>query len=443
VNRTPPAQFRDFVQSSVDLDGYLKWMALQEVVATELHQDSRSFFIQDASTGRWSYVPWDLNNAQSVFVRTHSNGVRQGYKSRARRPLFGFTVYDMQVYDEYESRKSYYDDMRPQWSVLSTRILDDEALRGRYLAELRTLLETRFRPEEICPRLDATARMLRPYQLREAALTGLNSKTGRRDTFVDPEFIAPVEGGDSTPRSAWWLCQFVTERRNFLLGELARIENHGRTALKVDAVGRTAEGSFFVELRNTSDAPVDLGELYLTGDPRKTTQWRLPAVSLPPGGTWRFTQGGAGLEALGAGCRPARGGPLRLGWAHRGGCPLLPLARAGCWLPPRPGGLGGLRPAALSPTWVTKSTVLGETTCHPGRPSAQCSATVSSPRASPKPSCRQCRPVDVTSMKPHCQMDSASTPVSSASRRQRRRPRVSGSPSNSSEVHSRISTPRS
>lgn len=158
VNRTTPAQFRDFVQSSVDLDGYLKWMALQEVVATELHQDS----------------------------------------------------------------------------------------------------------------------------------------------LVDPEFIAPVDGGDSTPRSAWWLCQFVTERRNFLLGELARIESHGRTALKVDAVGRTAEGRFFVELRNTSDAPVDLGELYLTGDPRKPTQWRLPAVSLPPGGTWRFTQGGAGPEELGA-----------------------------------------------------------------------------------------------------------------------------------------------
>ncbi len=300
VNRTTPGEFRAFVERSVDVEGYLKWMALQEVVGTELHQDSRSFLVQDRATQRWSYVPWDLNNALSVFTRTHANGTRQGYNSRARRPLFAFTAYDARVYDEYASRKDYHADMRPQWNVLSTRILDDEVLRARFLTELRTLLETRFRPEEICPRLDATAQLLRPHQLRETALEGVDHKTGQRHTFVDPDFLAPVNGEGSTTKSAWWLCQYVTERRRFLLGELERMAAHGKTALKVDAVGRTAEGAFFVELHNGGATPVDLGTLYLTGDPRRTTQWRMPAVSLPPGGTWRFVQGAAGAEGLGA-----------------------------------------------------------------------------------------------------------------------------------------------
>jgi spore coat protein H len=137
-------------------------------------------------------------------------------------------------------------------------------------------------------------------------MTGVDHKTGQRHSFVDPAFLASVDAEGSSTKSAWWLCQYVTERRRFLLEQLERVRTHGQTALKVNAVGRTAQGGFFVELHNAGGAPVSLEGLHLTGDPRRTTQWTLPAVSLPPGGTVRFTQGAEGLEGLGATLEAAR-----------------------------------------------------------------------------------------------------------------------------------------
>jgi spore coat protein H len=274
VNRTPPHQFRAFAEKHVALDDYLTWMAIDTFISNDYQVDSRSYFLYDRERGQWFYVPWDLNNAVSLYNRKNSVGA--GVAWRAARPMLGFTAYDPWVYDLADLRRGLgYADMKPTWNTLATRIVDDEVLRARYIARLRKLLDTWLTEENVGPRIDAMHQLLAPF-----ILAGPNGAA--KDPHVSPPHAA---------RSPQFLRTFVRERRAWLLAHLEELEAHGQGALVIDRVGRDASGAFWVQLYNRGDAPVSLNGMYLSGFTRLPTQSRLSATMVPPKGFITLRQG--------------------------------------------------------------------------------------------------------------------------------------------------------
>lgn len=274
VNRTPPHAFRAFAEKEVALDDYLTWMALDTFISNDCQVDSRSFLVYEPTQRKWIYVPWDLNNALSLYSRKHE--VRQGVSDRASRPLFGFTAYDPNVYELAEWRRSWGElDIKPAWSTLTTRILDDEVLRARYVARLRTLLDTWLTEENLSRRINATHQLVRPFILPDAQGHTL-------DPYVSTEHAA---------RSAEFLRNFVRERRKWLLNHIADIESLGSGPLVIDRVGRDASGAWWVQLYNRGNTPVALEGLFLSGFTRVPTQSRLPATTVAPQGFVTLRQG--------------------------------------------------------------------------------------------------------------------------------------------------------
>ncbi len=288
VNRTPPHRFAAFARERLELEDYLTWMAVETFIANDIQGDSRSYLVHDPNTDKWTYVPWDLNNALSLYNRT--NPVIQGVKNE--HPLFSYSAYDPSVYELFVFRRDQLGvaDMKPTYSTLTTRIYDDPDLRARYLARLRLLLDSWLTEENIGPRVDAMHALLAPY-----ILPGKDGKT--LDPYVSPAHAA---------RSAEYLHRFVRERRAWLLRHLHEVESLGSGPLVIDRVGRDASGAFWVQLYNRGGAPVSLQGLYLSGSTRVPTQWRLPALTVEPGQFVTLRQGAAGSERLGATLDPKR-----------------------------------------------------------------------------------------------------------------------------------------
>lgn len=288
VNRTPPHRFAAFAREKLELEDYLTWMAVETFIANDIQGDSRSYLVYDARTDKWTYVPWDLNNAMSLYNRT--NAVIQGVK-RAH-PLFSYSAYDPSVYELFVFRRDQLgvSDMKPTYSTLTTRIYDDPELRARYVARLRLLLDTWFTEENIGPRVDAMHALLAPY-----ILPGKDGKV--LDPYVSTEHAA---------RSAEYLHRFVRERRAWLQQHLNEVESLGSGPLVIDRVGRDASGAFWVQLYNRGTAPVSLQGLHLSGNTRVPTQWRLPALSVAPGQFVTLRQGASDQMRLGATLDPKR-----------------------------------------------------------------------------------------------------------------------------------------
>ncbi|MFP2910148.1 CotH kinase family protein [Pyxidicoccus sp. 3LFB2] len=266
LNRTPPDRLEAFLKKNVELDDYITWMVLDAFIVNHTHQDARSFLIYSRETGKWTFVPWDLNNALSLYNRKtlHTNqGVKKDY------PHPGYSGYDPKVYELYVHRRDDlgYTDMRPTWSTLTTRILDDPELRARYISRMRELLTTRLTEEKLGARIDKMHALLAPF-----ILPGADGKA--QDPYV------------STPHareSANYLRRFVRERRAWLLAHLDELEKHGQGPLVIDRVGRSASGAYWVQLYNRGTEPVQLGDVRLSGDTRVPFAPKLSSRLLAPG----------------------------------------------------------------------------------------------------------------------------------------------------------------
>ena len=282
ISRTPPDQFAAFVEQKLALEDYFTWLAVETFIANDLQGDSRSYLVYDRTTAKWTYVPWDLNNALSLYNRT--NAVVQGVKRS--HPLLSFTAYDPHVYELSDFRGTFpgMEDMKPGWSTLSTRIYDDPALRARYAARLRALLDTWFTEANLNARVNAMHALIAPYIMPGADGTTL-------DPYVSPQHVA---------RSVDYLHRFVKDRRAWLRQNLDGIESLSHGALVIDRVGRDASGAFWVQLYNRGGQPVALDALKLSGFTRVPKQWALPARTLAPGEVATFHQDAPGADHLGA-----------------------------------------------------------------------------------------------------------------------------------------------
>jgi spore coat protein H len=269
---TPSHELEAYLGRTFDVDEYLRWLAVDAAISNNNVGDSRSYLIREPGTGLWHYVPWDLNNAKSMFHRHQDVGQRVV----TDRALKHFTVWDPYSYELAARRQQSTPDILPTWSVLGTRLVEDERLRARYVERLRWLLEGPFREEVIGPRLAQTFALLKPHL--------------DKDPWVDRAFV---------PAGVDYLMRYVRGRRAWLLANLPSLERHPETALKLDRAGRDAAGHLFVQIINGSKAPQSTKGLYLTAALRHPRSSRLPDVLLRPGEVLTLRSAPAsGREAL-------------------------------------------------------------------------------------------------------------------------------------------------
>ncbi|WP_277957292.1 MULTISPECIES: CotH kinase family protein [Anaeromyxobacter] len=258
VSRTDDADLERRLGEVMDLDAYLGNLAADELIANTVLEDARAYWVHELHRDVWTYVPWDLNNAQPYWSRDLSAGAPLGGVWREAQI---FSIYDDAVKRIYDVRVNERAGQKPTWSVLATRVWDHPALRARLLARLESALQGVFTPERVGPYLDALWAAVGPEILG--------------DPFVDAARAATEPAR---------LLAFVRDRRSVLLSRLPALRAHGSGPLVVNELGLPgATGPGYVELYNRGDADLDLSGAQVTDDLRVPAKYALPAGTVLPG----------------------------------------------------------------------------------------------------------------------------------------------------------------
>lgn len=259
ISRTDDADLEGRLGEVMDLDAYLGNLAADELIANTVIEDARAYWVHELHRDVWTYVPWDLNNAQPYWSRDIPANAPLGGVWREPRI---FSIYDDAVKRIYDVRVTERDGQKPTWSVLATRIWDHPALRARLLAKLEGALQTTFTPEHVGSYLDALWAIAGP------------------EILADP-FVIDACAGTLPNR----LAEFVASRREQLLGRLPALRTHGSGALLVNEIGLPADGApGYVELYNRGGVDLDLSRFQVTDDLRVPAKYALPAGAMLPAG---------------------------------------------------------------------------------------------------------------------------------------------------------------
>jgi spore coat protein H len=71
ICHTPEPGLVRTLEERMELERYLRALVADALISNYVIQDSRSYFIHDRVTGRWSYVPWDVNNSVATWWPTY------------------------------------------------------------------------------------------------------------------------------------------------------------------------------------------------------------------------------------------------------------------------------------------------------------------------------------------------------------------------------------
>lgn len=280
VNRTPEPRFAEVLATRLDVERYLRSMAMDALASNDIVMDSGSYLVADRVTGRWTYVPWDLNNSAARWWPTYG----LGSEPIVTRPVPVFAVWDPRVQVFFDRRNPgggvpYY----PAFSNLTTRVFQQPAFRERLADIVEKALGDLFAPEVIEPRLEAMHALVAPWVEQDPYV---NLTT---DGTSDPDGLAKFHA------SLAYLKAYARGRAAFLRAELPRWRAW-RPALVLSSFD-PASGQ--VEIANRGVAPVSTAGLVLTDDLRRSAAANLPALTIAPGATARFGPEDHGL-AFGA-----------------------------------------------------------------------------------------------------------------------------------------------
>lgn len=268
VNAAPEPELIDILEERVELELHLRAMTMDALMSNDTIEDSRSYLIFDAFTGRMLYVPWDLNNSTTRL----EPGNKPGKEPDFDHPLFIFSVFDGWSELEYLKRRSQDGPSRgwhPMSSNLNNRIAMHPVLRTRLIEHIERAMAELFNPVVLDPWIDRTYALLLPWAIP--------------DPYIDNALF------DDGPR---FMKEYVRQRRAVLQQELNRLKNLP-TDLLLEAVN-PASGK--VVLRNRSGAPVDTSRAVLTTNVRqRPLQPNLPARLLAPGETLEVRLASLGL----------------------------------------------------------------------------------------------------------------------------------------------------
>lgn len=313
INHTPEPQLASVLPQHFELEGYLRSMTLDALMSNNYVEDSESYFIHDRVTGRWYYVPWDLNN---VDARWWYQSSVDEVRPHADHPLFNFTLTDgwtQAMYDQRQTETEAYPGYLPVFSNLGTRVVTNPELRARLVARINKALDEFFKPEVMNPYIDQLYQLLDPYMKDAPYVNGAPYVNDPPDTngALDRNGPPDMDGTSDTDyppfsESRKYMKNWVALRRTFLQSELRRYAEQ-QPGLVLEQFA-PAEG--WVELRNRGGEPVSLSGMTLTTNLRISlrsspghpdTQVRapigavLPDVTLQPGERVRFTAAQLGL----------------------------------------------------------------------------------------------------------------------------------------------------
>lgn len=259
INFTPEPQLADELERVFDLDAFIRMMAAEAIVANNYIEDSESYYVSDRVTGRWYYVPWDLNNSDARWWWSYSLDMSPVWQ----HPLFPFTLQDGWLQRMYDRRSQQVSGYEPTFDNLRTRILLNPELRARVFDETRRAREELLDPSVLHPRIEAMHSWLKPLV--------------KDDPYLDQAKF---------DRGLWFLKEFVNRRYDHVEAELQRWETTAPTLL-IEAFDPAAG---WIELRNHGSASVSTQGLVITTYLRRAVvPSNVPVRSLAPGEKVRFT----------------------------------------------------------------------------------------------------------------------------------------------------------
>ncbi len=213
----------------------------------------RNFYLYfEETTGRLEWVVWDTGMSFGSYWSAAQNYETLGLtyvSSTANRPL-------------------------------AAKIFADPTLSQEYLVALCGLYSNYFSSERLLPQVTALADFVRPYVYADP-----------RKMYTDAQFETNLTtditvGGHRKPG----LVAFITAREVDVADQLDALgvscessiepgdvvinEFAASNTLILDPAG---EAEDWIELYNTTDAPVDLSGMYLSDDPAAVTMWQFPA----------------------------------------------------------------------------------------------------------------------------------------------------------------------
>jgi spore coat protein H len=266
INHTPEPEFPSRLEKIFELDRFLRTMAIDAIISNNFIEDSRSYYISDRKTGRWYYVPWDLNNSDARFWPTYGLETSPIFD----HPLWAFTLTDPWIDKRVEIRSETYADYQPAFCNLRTRILLNPDLRERLLAYTD----------------EARAKLLDPAVLhaRVDQMYALIESHAKADPYLNQEAFR---------RGKQFVKGFITKRYAFVKSEIDRLrgQKHGLVIERFNpALG-------WVELANRGGAPVSLSGMVVTTYLRNGLAPRnAPEISLAPGSRIRLTAAQLGIS---------------------------------------------------------------------------------------------------------------------------------------------------
>jgi spore coat protein H len=277
INRAPEPDLPAMLEANMELEHYLRTLAAEALISNNISEDSQSYFIHDATTGKWTYVAWDLNNADARWWPTYGLGM----KPVVEHPLFPYSLADGWVEKMYLKRNTR-PDFLPAFSNLNTRIVYNPELRERLLTLVEKALDELFDPAVINPRLDAMYQLIAPHMEGDPYLN------------LGPEGQPDPDGLAKFHEGLPFLKAYAARRSAFILRQLERFRAPPST-LVLKAVN-PHEG--WVELHNPTGQEISTAGLVVTADLRRSvaalrhpsTSAVLPERQVPAHGTVRFTR---------------------------------------------------------------------------------------------------------------------------------------------------------
>ncbi len=265
INFAPEPLFAQELEKTFELDWFLRLMAFEVVISNNFLEDAESYYVHDRVSGRWYYVPWDLNNADPRFWPTYGMPMTPIYE----HPLFPFTLNNPWLQRMYDRRSQQQEGYEPTFCNLRTRIVNNPELLARLLPWVEKLQAELLDPAKLIPWIEQTWAAIAPHMAD--------------DPYVDPvQFAYGRE----------FLTGFVGLRNDFIREELERwkAKKPGLVIERFDPAGG------WIELENRSDAPVSTSGLVLTTYLRRAVvPSNVPARTLQPGESVRFTASELGV----------------------------------------------------------------------------------------------------------------------------------------------------
>lgn len=254
INATPEPDLLDVLEERFEVELHLRAMVMDALISNDVVEDSRSYVILDAFTGRALYVPWDVNNSSVKWPDWKNSG-----KPDFEHPLFLYSAIDPRAEEVWRSRMD--DSPGKKWHPLSSnlnnRIVFHPVLRERLLARLEQALDQIFRPEILDPWIDHAYTLLRPWVVG-----------------------APHDDLEKFDKSPAYLKEYVRKRIGFLREQIEAVRNRP-VDLVIEWVDPEAGK---VGIANRSSEPVSTEGAVLFANLRhRPLTPNLPVRTLAPG----------------------------------------------------------------------------------------------------------------------------------------------------------------